>query len=49
LDEFKSAIKKAAYYPDCDLLIRGYLKNNHLKTISFKAAKQETQCDDYDL
>lgn len=49
LEEFRGVIKKANYYPDCDLLIRGYLRNNHLKTISFKASKQQVQIDDYDV
>ncbi len=49
LEEFRGVIKKAMYYPDCDLLIRGYLRNNRLKTISFKPAKQLPHYDDYDL
>ncbi len=36
LDECKGHIKKSVFYPDADDLIRGFLKNNRLKTIVFK-------------
>jgi hypothetical protein len=36
LDECKGHIKKSSFYPDADDLIRGFLKNNRLKTIVFK-------------
>ncbi len=36
IDECKELISKRPFYPDADDLIRGYLKNNRLKTIVFK-------------
>lgn len=36
LEECKGLIKKAVFYPDADDLIRGFLKNNKLKTVVFK-------------
>lgn len=36
LDECKGHIKKSMLYPDADDLIRGFLKNNRLKTIVFR-------------
>ncbi len=36
LEECKGHIKKSVFYPDADDLIRGFLKNNRLKTIVFK-------------
>lgn len=35
--ELKSLIKKARYYPDADLLIRGYMAQKMVKTISLTA------------
>lgn len=35
LEECKGHVKKAVFYPDADDLIRGFLKNNRLKTIVF--------------
>lgn len=36
LEECKGHVKKSVFYPDSDDLIRGFLKNNRLKTIVFK-------------
>ncbi len=36
LDECKGHIRKSIFYPDADDLVRGFLKNNKLKTIVFK-------------
>ena len=36
LEECKGHIKKSVFYPDADDLIRGFLKDNRLKTIVFK-------------
>lgn len=36
LEECRGHIKKSVFYPDADDLIRGFLKNNRLKTIVFK-------------
>ena len=35
IEECKDYIKKAEFYPDSDDLIKGYLKNNRLKTVVF--------------
>lgn len=35
LEECRSLIKKANFYPDADDLIRGFLKNNRLRTLVF--------------
>ena len=37
LEECKGHVKKAVFYPDADDLIRGFLKNNRLKTIVFNS------------
>lgn len=36
LEECKEYVKKSIFYPDANDLIRGYLKNNRLKTLVFK-------------
>lgn len=36
IDECRSLITKRTYYPDADDLIKGFLKNNRLKTIVFR-------------
>ena len=36
MEDCKGFISKSMYYPDSDDLIRGYLKNNRLKTIVFR-------------
>lgn len=40
LEECKGHIKRSIFYPDSDDLIRGYLKNNRLKTITFELKKE---------
>ena len=42
LEECKGHIKKSVFYPDADDLIRGFLKNNRLKTIVFKQEQYST-------
>lgn len=39
LEECKGHIKKAVFYPDADDLIRAFLKNNRLKTVTFNEVK----------
>lgn len=42
LEECRGHIKKSVFYPDADDLIRGFLKNNRLKTIVFKQEQINT-------
>lgn len=42
LDECRGHINKSIFYPDADDLIRGFLKNNRLKTIVFKQEQFST-------
>lgn len=46
MDECRGIIKKAKYYPDADILIRGYLKNNRMRTLVFRKATDKTDYED---
>lgn len=48
LEECRGHIKKSVFYPDADDLIRGFLKNNRLKTIVFKQEQFSTVNTDSD-
>lgn len=41
LEECRGIIKKAKYYPDADILIKSYLKNNRIKKIVFRETKED--------
>jgi DNA polymerase-3 subunit epsilon len=47
LEECRGIIKKARYYPDADILIKSYLRNNKMKKVVFKESVEDVFPDTY--